>query len=77
MLILSHHGTHAWGSPVEPKIPEAAALHYIDNMDAKLETMRAAYAAAGDRKPGDVIEKVWPMPSNLVVPPKEDFSTQP
>ena len=76
-LILSHHGQHAWGSPVEPKIPEAAALHYIDNMDAKLETMRAAYAAAGDRKPGDVIEKVWPMPSNLVVPPKEDFSTQP
>ena len=70
-MILSHHGQLEWGSPVEPKFPEAAGLHFIDNLDAKVEGMRAAYVGAGQRKPGDVIEKVWPMRHNLVVPPKE------
>src|SRR5438067_3069344 len=36
-LILSHHGEMQFGSPVCPKTPEAHALHYIDNLDAKLE----------------------------------------
>ena len=35
-LIISHHGTHEWGSPVLPGSPEAFALHYLDNLDAKL-----------------------------------------
>lgn len=35
-LILSHHGRHEYGSPVLPKIPEAFALHHIDNLDAKV-----------------------------------------
>lgn len=37
-LILSHHGRHEYGSPVLPKIPEAFALHHIDNLDAKVAT---------------------------------------
>ena len=35
-LILSHHGCHEYGSPKLPMIPEAAALHYLDNLDAKM-----------------------------------------
>ncbi len=35
-LILSHHGEHEWGSPVRPGTPEAIALHYLDNLDAKV-----------------------------------------
>jgi 3'-5' exoribonuclease len=35
-LILSHHGTHEFGSPRLPMTPEAIALHYLDNFDAKL-----------------------------------------
>jgi len=35
-LILSHHGYTEFGSPKTPMIKEAAALHYIDNIDAKL-----------------------------------------
>ena len=42
-LIASHHGELAFGSPVFPKTPEAVALHYIDNLDAKLEMFRGAY----------------------------------
>ncbi len=37
-LILSHHGRFEFGSPVLPKIPEAFALHHLDNLDAKVET---------------------------------------
>ena len=36
-MILSHHGKNEWGSPIEPRIPEALALHHADNMDAKLK----------------------------------------
>lgn len=37
-LILSHHGNVdlGWGSSVNPKIPEAIALHHADDMSAKI-----------------------------------------
>ena len=35
-LVLSHHGEKQWGAPVEPQTLEAIALHYLDNLDAKL-----------------------------------------
>jgi 3'-5' exoribonuclease len=40
-LILSHHGkvSLGWGSTVSPKIPEAVALHYADNLDARVKEM--------------------------------------
>ncbi len=37
--ILSHHGELGFGSPVEPKTPEALLLHYADNLDAKLTNL--------------------------------------
>ncbi len=46
-LILSHHGQFDYGSPVTPKTPEAWALHYIDNIDAKHEMSCLTYAEAG------------------------------
>ncbi len=35
-LILSHHGQDIWGSPKKPMILEAVMLHYLDDMDAKI-----------------------------------------
>lgn len=35
-MILSHHGTMEFGSPVIPLFPEAFALHMADNLDAKM-----------------------------------------
>jgi 3'-5' exoribonuclease len=35
-LIVSHHGTLEYGSPKVPMTPEAIALHYLDNLDAKV-----------------------------------------
>ena len=66
-LIGSHHGEYEFGSPVLPRTPEAFALHYIDNLDAKLEMVRAAYAQANELAPG-IFERVFPLPSNLVRP---------
>lgn len=35
--VLSHHGKSEWGSAIEPRFPEALALHHADNLDAKLK----------------------------------------
>lgn len=35
-MILSHMGTKEYGAGQEPKLPEAAALHYADEMGAKI-----------------------------------------
>jgi 3'-5' exoribonuclease len=40
-LILSHHGQLEFGSPKLPQFPEALLLHYLDDMDSKMECMRA------------------------------------
>jgi len=40
-MILSHHGHLEFGSPKLPQFPEALLLHYLDDMDSKMEAMRA------------------------------------
>ena len=42
--ILAHHGELEYGSPKKPALPEAVALSYADNIDAKMETMRELLA---------------------------------
>ena len=41
-LILSHHGEYEFGSPRRPKTAEAMALHFADDMDAKMAILRDA-----------------------------------
>jgi 3'-5' exoribonuclease len=48
--ILAHHGELEYGSPKKPALPEAMALNYADNTDAKLETMREILKSAGDNR---------------------------
>jgi 3'-5' exoribonuclease len=42
-MILSHHGRLEFGSPKLPMIPEAVLLHYLDDLDAKMHTMRGEF----------------------------------
>ncbi len=42
-LVLSHHGRKEWGSPQRPQIAEAEALHFIDNIDSKFESLRLEF----------------------------------
>ena len=64
-LIGAHHGEKQLGSPVEPKTPEAMALHYIDNLDARLEMFAAGYAT-GKPLAARIFDRVRPLPGNLV-----------
>jgi len=66
-LIASHHGQYDFGSPTLPRTPEAHALHYIDNLDAKLEMVKDAYASANEVAPG-IFERQFPLPASLVTP---------
>jgi len=42
-LIISHHGRYEFGSPKLPMFPEALMLHYLDDLDSKMEAMRAHF----------------------------------
>jgi 3'-5' exoribonuclease len=42
-LIISHHGHYEFGSPKLPMFPEALMLHYLDDLDSKMESMRAHF----------------------------------
>jgi 3'-5' exoribonuclease len=39
-LILSHHGTYEFGSPKRPKTLEALIVHFIDDLDAKVNAFQ-------------------------------------
>lgn len=66
-LIASHHGQMEFGSPVLPKTPEAMALHYVDNLDAKMEMFRRGYATSDELAPG-IFDSVRPLKNKLVSP---------
>jgi 3'-5' exoribonuclease len=52
-LVLSHHGKYEFGSPKLPMTPEAILLHYLDDLDAKMQTVRAEFArSAANGRPG-------------------------
>jgi len=47
-LIISHHGEYEFGSPKLPMFPEALVLHYMDDLDSKMEAMRAQFERESD-----------------------------
>lgn len=66
-LVASHHGQLEFGSPVLPKTPEAALLHFVDNIDARMEMFFTAYQAIpeGHQSPLDWVRPLGVAP----VPP--------
>jgi len=69
-IILSHHGKLEFGSPKEPMFAEALVVHYLDDMDSKLEAIREQYLADGDR-PGDWTGRNPALKRELLKPPAE------
>jgi 3'-5' exoribonuclease len=49
-LIISHHGQYEFGSPKLPMFPEALLLHYMDDLDSKMESMRALFERESDQE---------------------------
>ena len=59
-MVLSHHGRYEFGSPKLPMIREAMLLSYIDDIDAKMQTMEKVLhdSAASGRDPAEMTEWV-------------------
>ena len=66
-LVLTHHGKPEWGSPKAPMIKEAEILHYIDNLDAKMNMMDRALERV---KPGEFSERVFALENRSFYQPK-------
>jgi 3'-5' exoribonuclease len=67
-LILSHHGELEYGSPVRPRMAEAVLLHYLDQIDSKLNHARAMVEEVqGDASwsaPSRIFEGALRVPTN-------------
>ena len=66
-MILSHHGHLEFGSPVVPMLQEAEVLCMIDNLDARMNTLKSALAAV---KPGEWTSKMFALENRQFYRPK-------
>ena len=62
-VILSHHGKLEFGSPKLPMIPEALALSFLDDLDAKMQAVQGEFdKCLREGKPADEMTgKVWAL----------------
>ncbi|MBS1820388.1 MAG: HD domain-containing protein [Acidobacteria bacterium] len=62
-MILSHHGKYEFGSPKLPMTPEALLLNTLDDLEAKMQTLRNAFAAAESqgKGPGETTDWIRSM----------------
>lgn len=67
-MILSHHGSHEFGSPVLPLTKEALLLSLIDNLDSKMIIVNKALETV---KPGEFSQKVFPLDNRTLYKPKD------
>ena len=51
-ILLSHHGDLEYGSPKRPKTVEALIVHFMDDLDAKVNAFQEYIAAAPDDDSG-------------------------
>jgi len=65
-IVLSHHGKAEWGSPKPPLVMEAEVLHYIDNLDAKINMMERALE---NTKPGQFTERIFALDNRSLYKP--------
>jgi len=62
-MILSHHGKLEFGSPKLPMIPEALALSFVDDFDAKMQAMTSEFEKSEREGKGsdELTNKVWAL----------------
>jgi 3'-5' exoribonuclease len=71
-MILSHHGKLEFGSPKLPMIPEALALSFVDDLDAKMQAMKSEFEkCAREGRPADELTgKVWSLDNRQLLSTK-------
>ena len=62
-MILSHHGKLEFGSPKLPMTPEALALSFVDDLDAKMQAMASEFdkCLREGKAAGELTGKVWAL----------------
>jgi 3'-5' exoribonuclease len=62
-MILSHHGKLEFGSPKLPMIPEALALSFLDDLDAKMQAIQGEFdkCLREGIGPDEMTGKVWAL----------------
>ena len=62
-VILSHHGKLEFGSPKLPMIPEALMLNFLDDMDAKMQTLASEFqkAARQGKAADEMTDRIWAL----------------
>lgn len=65
-IVLAHHGKEEWGSPKRPMIKEAEILHYIDNIDAKMNMLDRALSKT---TPGEFSERIFALDNRAFYKP--------
>jgi 3'-5' exoribonuclease len=62
-MILSHHGKLEFGSPKLPMIPEALALSFLDDLDAKMQAIQGEFdkCIREGKSPDELTGKVWAL----------------
>lgn len=58
-MLLSHHGHLEYGSPKRPKIIEAIILYYLDDMDAKVNTVQALVLDERSTEPWTPYQRIF------------------
>lgn len=72
-VVLAHHGKEEWGSPKRPMIKEAEILHYIDNIDAKMNMLDRALSKTA---PGEFSERIFALDNRAFYKPRMSESSQ-
>lgn len=62
-MILSHHGKLEFGSPKLPMIPEALALNFVDDFDAKMQAVTTEFEKSlrEGKAPDELTGRVWSL----------------
>ena len=66
-MILSHHGSHDFGSPVLPLTKEALLLSLIDNLDSKMVGLEKILESV---EPGEFTQKIFSLDNRMFYKPK-------
>ena len=68
-VILAHHGLLEYGSPVRPQVKEAEIIHYLDQLDAKINMMEDQLSKA---ESGKFTPRIWAMENRSFYKPSLD-----
>ncbi len=72
-MILSHHGKLEFGSPKLPMIPEAIALNFVDDLDAKMQAIAQEFEKSAREGKGsdELTGKVWALDNRQLLNTKK------